>query len=63
MNSNKESILAQITIVEDNMRRLRVLCEADLMWGGVPLYCCMKARMQLENLEKEIEGMANKVEQ
>ncbi len=51
---NKESLLSQIQIVEDNMRRLRTLCETELMHGDVPLYCIIKARIQLENLEREL---------
>lgn len=62
---NKESVLEQIDIIESNMRRLKVLCETDLMDKpnyDVPLYCCMKARVQLENLEKEIVEAKNKLE-
>lgn len=58
---NKESILAQIKIVKDNVSRLEILVEADMIWSDkkskeVPVYCCLKAQLQLENIQKEITG-------
>ena len=60
---SKESILLQLHEVESNVSRVRTLVEVDLADKPdykVPLYCCMKARLQLENLENEFLELENK---
>jgi hypothetical protein len=55
---NKESVLLQINEVENQIRRLRTIIEADLLIGQdnikVGIYCCEKAKLQLENIQEEI---------
>lgn len=59
MKYNKQSILSQIEIVESNLRRLKTLVECDMIEGfdlGVPVYCCMMAINQTENIKNELMG-------
>jgi hypothetical protein len=62
MKPHKESILSQIKIVNDNVRRLKTLVEADLHDipdTKVSEYCCMKAILQLQNIAKGISSDKN----
>lgn len=54
---NKESLLQQVKIVQDNVNRFATLLEVDLLFvpdDNVAMYCLLKARLQIENIEREI---------
>lgn len=58
---NKDSALAQYQVIEDNLRRLRTLLEADMVGIGpdinVELYCLEKIKLQADNLQKELTSL------
>lgn len=59
----KEAILKQIKIVEDNVSRLRVLVEADLAEKPnteVARYCCIKASIQVLNIQEDLLKLERK---
>lgn len=52
---NKEIILQQLKVVEDNAARLRTLVECDLANvpdANVPLYCSLQIKLNAEELER-----------
>jgi hypothetical protein len=54
-----ESLLAQIRIVEENISRLKLLVETGfhLNKTGVPQYCLLKSKLQIENLITEFQNI------
>lgn len=53
----KESLLNQIHLIEENLRRVKVLIETDMHRTpntNVPVYCLLKIEEQSKNLIKEL---------
>lgn len=58
MMYNKDSTLTQLQVIEDNLRRLRTLVEADMVGIApdinVELYCIKNIELQSRNLSEEL---------
>jgi hypothetical protein len=65
---NKESILNQIQEAESQIRRLKTLIQADdndILNSEdnlrVGMYCCLKGKIQLENIQDELMTELNRI--